>query len=450
MSRKPYIILVDDEDIILKSLRNEVKESFSKELYIEVAAHAEDALELIEELREEGAEIALIISDYIMPGKTGAEFLVEVHQKYPEIIKIMLTGQADLSGVQETVNKASLYRFITKPWNQSDLSLTIKEGLQSFAMRKELIARNQELLELNQSLEQKVVDRTKKLGTANDLLQSQKDQLEKLFDELNEKNDQISKSINYAWRIQKAVLGGIEENENRLGQSFIYFAPRDIVSGDFYYTAQKTENGQNKLFVAAADCTGHGVPGAFMSMIGQAQLNHVIHDQEIHDPGKILDLLDQNIFRDLNQELSFTHDGMDIALCCIDFEKRHILFAGAKRPLLLIHGSEVTEFKGTKFSVGGYLLKEKKVAFEQQVIPFPENGCTLYLFSDGLQDQFGGPEKRKFGIANLRQKLLSISSLPMPNQKAIIAELISDWMNTGNEKQIDDQLLIGITIPPLP
>ncbi|MFO7864550.1 MAG: SpoIIE family protein phosphatase [Salinivirgaceae bacterium] len=216
------------------------------------------------------------------------------------------------------------------------------------------------------------------------------------------------------------------------------FKPKDIVSGDFFWFGQK---GNTRIFTAA-DCTGHGVPGAFMSIIGNNLLNQIVVEQGVTDPAQILTLLDERIKVSLHQKgrKSDTFDGMDIAICAIDQGSNQLFYAGAYNPLYHIRNDQLTKFKATRRSIGGSQLKMSKTFTTHQIEV--EKGDSIYIFSDGYADQFGGEKDRKFTSKQLQERLIGIQHENMPNQQMILDEIIEQWMN-GYE-QIDDMILVGV------
>jgi serine phosphatase RsbU (regulator of sigma subunit)/Tfp pilus assembly protein PilF len=280
---------------------------------------------------------------------------------------------------------------------------------------------------------------------------------------IEEKNKEITDSINYAKRIQQAKLPKKEEIYAHLSQSFILFKPKDIVSGDFYFfhsSQQPTTNNQ-QLFIAAADCTGHGVPGAFMSMIGSEKLNDAVLQSS--DTSEILKLLNKGIKTSLHQSESqdSTRDGMDIALCSIDLENNTVRYAGANRPLWIIrkmengkltidnetsqqpttNNQQLIEIKATKKAIGGFT--EDNQHFDTHEINVSK-GDTLYIFTDGYADQFGGEGRKKFMTKRFKDTLLEIQNKTMQEQEQHLDNVIENW-KAGIE-QIDDILVIGIRI----
>jgi len=254
---------------------------------------------------------------------------------------------------------------------------------------------------------------------------------------IEERNKNITASITYAERIQKAGLPAIQTMPAALKNSFILFKPRDIVSGDFYWFAPKND----KIVITAVDCTGHGVPGAFMSLIGMNLLSAIVNENGITEANIILDELHKRVQQALRQDVTENDDGMDVSLCVIDLTKKTLEFSGAKNPLIYIKNNELHQIKGDKKGVGGKQRINEKFTKHSVKIDSP---ISFYIFSDGYQDQFGGKANRKFMIKNMKEMFLKNHHLPMPQQQEIYDKNIADWMqNTG---QVDDMLLIGFEL----
>jgi ligand-binding sensor domain-containing protein/serine phosphatase RsbU (regulator of sigma subunit) len=258
--------------------------------------------------------------------------------------------------------------------------------------------------------------------------------------EIELQNIEITDSINYAKRIQTSILPDINKLKETFKDAFILFHPRDIVSGDFYWF-DKLED--DKFIIVCADSTGHGVPGAFMSMIGSTLLQDIVTRQRITKPSTILSLLDKQIFSTLNQnvELGVSNDGMDMVVCEFNIKTRHIRFASAMRPLIIVLDGEPYYIKGNRLSVGGESVIEKY--FDDQEYYLNE-GDTVYLFSDGLPDQFGGVDGKKLKIARLKRLVEQVSKLPMEEQKAAISKFFFEWK--GSYDQVDDILMMGVRV----
>ena len=267
------------------------------------------------------------------------------------------------------------------------------------------------------------------------------------------KNKDITDSINYAQRIQQAILCDVEEIKDKLPESFILFKPKDIVSGDFYWFTHR----DNTVFIAAADCTGHGVPGGFMSMIGNSFLNEVVNEKNILQPDLILNELRKKIIKALRQkgEVMENKDGMDISLCAIN--NQTVLFSGANNPLWIVRKVEYTsefddgkEIKNDKYKVVEIPADKQPIGSHPNPLPFSLKklsllkGDTLYLFSDGYADQFGGIRIKKFMYKQFSELLLSCNENTMEQRKKILDQTIENWR--GTLEQIDDILVIGIKI----
>lgn len=276
---------------------------------------------------------------------------------------------------------------------------------------------------------------------ANKLLEEKNILIEKQKQLVEEKNLKITDSINYAKRIQHSIFPTRELIKAVLPDSFVFFRPKDIVSGDFYWISEK--NG--KLLIAVADCTGHGVPGAFMSMIGNTLLNEIVNVKNISEPGQILNHLNKGIINILHQNNSETNtqdDGMDITILAIDKTNNEVEFAGANHFAYLIKVNELKTLKGDVFSIGG-MFWEEDVKFSSQKIKI-EKGDTFYLFTDGFIDQFGGEKNSKFLSRRFEQLLQNIQQPDMEQQAEKLITAFDDWK--GNNKQLDDVCVIGIRI----
>lgn len=314
----------------------------------------------------------------------------------------------------------------------------------------------EELESYYNELEQKVKDRTREIQQQKEEILAQRDAIEDQRDLLADKNKSIqdaykeiqaqkkhiTDSIVYAQRIQNAILPSDKIINKLIPENFILYKPKDIVSGDFYWV----DKIPNKSIIAAVDCTGHGVPGAFMSIIGTNELNFALHSKKAKHASEILDALSEGVERSLSQEAekSSVKDGMDIALCVIDYKNMILEFAGAYNPLYLVRNGEMQIFKADKYAIGSHSdYPERK--YTNHIIPL-EKDDVLYIFSDGYPDQFGGPKGRKFMYKRFREYLLEISNQPLALQKELLQKENADWMGMGKEIQVDDIIVIGIKI----
>jgi serine phosphatase RsbU (regulator of sigma subunit) len=265
-------------------------------------------------------------------------------------------------------------------------------------------------------------------------------ELKAAYEIIEEKNRDITSSITYARYIQQAILPDPNEIKWLVDYSFILYMPKDIVSGDFYWFTEK----DGKTIIAAADCTGHGVPGALMSMLGVSMLEEVVNKRNITDANQILDNLRNEVIRSLKQTNtdSKSKDGMDISLCVIDNAKNSIQYAGAYNSLYFVRNHELTEYKADKMPIG--VSHNLESSFTCNTISVKSKDM-LYISSDGFADQFGGADGKKFMARNLKVKFTEIASLPLDQQKSILENEHINWK--GENKQVDDVLVIGIRIP---
>ncbi len=275
-------------------------------------------------------------------------------------------------------------------------------------------------------LEEKVKERTIKI--------------EKQKEEIEEQKKHIMDSIYYARRIQNAILPTFSYIEAHLKNYFILYLPKDIVSGDFYWVHET----DGLFMIAAVDCTGHGVPGAFMSIVGFNQLNHAVTVKKARSAGGILDELNRGVITTLNENMgeNSIKDGMDMALCVLDLKLKKSEFAGANNPLVLIRDNKINRYKGDRFPIGAFEGDEPQ-SFRNNEIDLKDGDC-LYLFSDGYADQFGGLDSKKFMYRRFEDLLLEIHSLPIGEQKEALYKTYLKWK--GSNDQVDDILVIGIKI----
>jgi PAS domain S-box-containing protein len=251
-------------------------------------------------------------------------------------------------------------------------------------------------------------------------------------------NADLLSSIRYARRIQRAVLPEPQRLQELFPESFILHRPRDIVSGDLCWFAEA----QGRIVVAVADCTGHGVPGALLSLIGASLLQEVVAEQGRVEPGAVLDALREGFVQMLNRhEEADQRDGMNLGLAVIDPQRMTLDFAGAYHPLWLIREGAIIELKGDRMPIGAFAGEQRP--FNAMSLAL-ERGDRIHLFSDGLADQFGGPQGKKLRSAGLKQWLLETSVLPIDDQHQALSDRFRLWK--GGQEQVDDVLLIGIQV----
>jgi ligand-binding sensor domain-containing protein/serine phosphatase RsbU (regulator of sigma subunit) len=321
-------------------------------------------------------------------------------------------------------------------------------------LEREVTLRTQEITQQNAE----IISKSAELLQRQQEILAQQDMIEEKNAEMEQLLGSITSSIQYAQRIQEAMLPTEEQIQEIFPNTFILYMPRDIVSGDFYWFQQlqtQSQDGQvvlqNKYMIAVADCTGHGVPGAFMSMAGQVFLNQIVNIQGIHKPHRVLSELHKDIRHALKQEFGENRDGMDIALCKVNYDLSTLYFAGAKRPLLYIQPNEegiatLHHIEGDKMPIGGAWGKDNDIReFTLRTIPIPQKDVTtLYMFSDGYHDQFGGQVNKRFSSKRLRELLFSIHTMGAIAQKEYLKATFENWK--GTKAQIDDVLVMSMRI----
>jgi serine phosphatase RsbU (regulator of sigma subunit)/HAMP domain-containing protein len=286
-----------------------------------------------------------------------------------------------------------------------------------------LIVMRDEIKESRRDLEVKVEERTHEL-------QNRKNEIEYLY-------GQVTDSIKYAKKLQEAILPSKETVIKLLPDSFILYHPKDIVSGDFYWVEEK----HNKTYFAAVDCTGHGVPGAFMSIVGRNLLKQILSDLKQPHPSDILNALSKGIAETLNTKDSHSKDGMDLALCCIDYANSTIEFAGAINELYLVRDGVLQMFQGDKHYIG--TMDNGFTTYTNHQLTVQKNDC-IYIFTDGFRDQFGGIKGKKFMRKRFDEMIISNNDLPMQEQCRAYTKKFRNWM--GMEEQVDDVLMIGVRV----
>ena len=321
----------------------------------------------------------------------------------------------------------------------------------SDSQQKMLNETNEKLRKLTDELNEAkniLQNQNNELLEKNEEIEAQRDKIEQTnvsllnaFNLIEQKNKKITDSIRYAQKIQQSILPSTELIQHIFPESFVLYKPKDIVSGDFYWFHKKN----NYLFFTAADCTGHGVPGAFMSLMGNNMIRQAVEIHDLTKPAEILNHINNDIISNLrnNPIESVVKDGMDIAFCTLDKENMVLQFAGAQNPLYIIRQNELIEFKGERHLIGD-AFNERFPAYTNHEIPVSKGDC-FYIFSDGYADQFGGELNKKFMTKNFRETILKIHHLPMPEQKLKLDQIFENWKG-ANHEQIDDVLVVGIRI----
>ncbi len=364
----------------------------------------------------------------------------------------------------------SMSIYLARDFSKTNRSLETKlqeiqelseKNLEQERQNRLLLASQNEELERQVRLRTfEIQEKSAELAQQNEEILAQRDVLEEKTGELEYAYKQITDSVKYAQRIQKAVLGSTDEIQKYFPESFIFFRPRDIVSGDFYWFAEETgsinrietwdelypafnhQNHRLKILIVA-DCTGHGVPGAFMTVMGNDLLNDIVLTRNIYRPDHILYELDRKLAEILQKGNEKIHDGMDMSILVYDETAQEMCFAGAKNPVWYVRQNEIHELAASRFPIGSSQYKTK--TFEYQTLPV-EKGDIFYLFTDGFSDQFGYATHQKYMKKRFRQFLLSISHEPLQTQRELLVQELETWMPPNLRKQTDDILVVGLRI----
>jgi serine phosphatase RsbU (regulator of sigma subunit) len=320
---------------------------------------------------------------------------------------------------------------ISGMWAKMLYRQTLKDALHT----KLLNEQQQELMitiERNESYTEEIKQTAEELHATNERL-SQLNQL------LQQQNFNVKSSIQYAQRIQEALLPDEEQLREIFPESVIFYKPRDVVSGDFFWVGQI----DGKKILVVGDCTGHGVPGAFMSLIGINFIYQIVKTERILSPAQILSNLKTRVYKALKQETTGNRDGMDISVIVIDPTTQMLSFAGAKSNIILFDRSgNYQTLKGDKISIGGSNTQEEFYEYTQPL----NDKALVYAFTDGYRDQIGGEHKRKLGSKNFAELLSTIHRLPADVQKQQLRTFIEEWQEQSREKQLDDMLVVGVKL----
>ena len=403
------ILYIDREEKNLSSFRS----AFSQDYHIHTATSGRAGMKIMEQ-----KTMQLAITDQQLPDMGGMEFLEHILVNFPDCMRMIMTGTGDQDAIIQAFNRGIIFRYVVRPWNREDLLLSIDSAMEVYNLKIQNRNLIDSLEDAKRNLEQKVLERTR---------------------EIERQRLKITDSILYASRIQKALMVPSEELDRIMPSHFVLNKPKDIVSGDFYWVSKKG----GRLIIAVADCTGHGVPGAFMSILGISFLNEIVNALETPQPGKILNELREQVIRALGQtgQRDETREGMEMALCVVDYDRRMIQFSGASRPMYLISEGELSVVEGDRMPIGIY--GEEMVPFSNREVPFRENDI-IYLFTDGYVDQIGGLERKTFRSARFRKLLREISQRPLEEQRSVLREEHEIW-RAGRE-QIDDILVLGVKL----
>ncbi len=385
------ILIVDDDTTNLKVLGN----SINKEGYnVEFALNGIEALKWLEQ-----KNFDLILLDVNMPKMNGYEVCKKIkdEKKWENIPVIFLTAKNDIKSTIKAFNVGAV-DYIIKPFNKTELLARIATQIKLKLLHDEINDYNQELEKIN---------------------------------------NRIAENISYAQIIQEAFLPEIKELQTKFPDSFIFYKPKDIVSGDFYWF----KNIHNLTIVAVVDCTGHGVSGAIMSTIGYTALNEAVIQLNIIKPNEILDYMHKFISKFLNKTdgINSLPDGMDMAICVIDKNTNKVQFAGANLPVFMLQNKQLEKYSGNIWSIGQLFVSNIKFQLTEFTI---NEGSTIYMFTDGYCDQFGGVNEKKFNSKKFKKLLTEIHQKPIIEQVQILENTFESWRN--GTIQIDDVTVLGL------
>lgn len=372
------------------------------------------------------------------------EFLPQFDQKsLVEIVQVLSSSEkeyiqfaAELRRQDRSVYAANLRLLLTSYRTKPVVVVMVQDISRRKHLERELMLQGDKITK----------ELTHKVKEKEEILEKEKARTQKINQQIIQQNKIIASksqdmldSLQYAKMIQESILPSEALMRKYIIESFVYYSAKDVVSGDFYWVYEK----QGKLFWVAADCTGHGVPGALLTMLGSNLLKEVIKNSVNDDPADILEQLDQVMSESLQHEQVDHHDGMDMALCVIDKQQQRVSFAGAKNPLICIQNNELTKIRGSIRSIGSWAPNLPPFVTHHIAIDQP---TTFYIFSDGYQDQFGGANDKKFMVSQLKQLLFDIHLTPMAEQKQVIADTMDAWI--GRRSQTDDMLVMGFKLSP--
>ena len=396
------ILFLEDNEFDLELIQRELRRS-NILFTFQLATNREEFIEWLASFSPD-----LILSDHSLPQFDSISALKIVRDNYPHIPFILVTG---------SVSEEFAVR-------------CIKNGAEDYILKSNLI-RLPSLIENAMN--------KKNLKIENDVIKNLNEELKHTQQIISQKNKDITDSIKYAKQIQNSILPDKRLFSRTFPEAFIIYKPKDIVSGDFYWFAEY----KNRFLIAVGDCTGHGVPGALLSMIGYHLLNNIIYLRNIIQPEAVLEELNKGI-RDIfkqGKKNNTVNDGMDIVFCSFDNKNSTLEYAGAKRPVYIIRKNELEEIKGSSFSIGG--IQNGICNYKSTVVQL-QQGDKIYMFTDGYTDQFGGTKNKKIKTQRFQEILLEMNAVKMVSQKKILSDFVDEWKKGYD--QTDDILVIGIEV----
>jgi CheY-like chemotaxis protein len=413
-TKKEYTILVTDDSELDLMNTEQVLRSYNDNFHIILARDGLEACQLaIEEYPD------LILMDIEMPEMDGLSAIRFLKKNFrtKNIPVIVFTAK----DIFQEVFDAGAIDFIEKPFKKESLLVRVRSVLN--------------LVESYRAIERQKIEIEKR----NLRIKQQHEDVLHQKDIISQKNEEITADLRYSKRIQDAMLPKDDEIRKVFPQHFIVNIPKNIVSGDFYWLDYRDD----KVAIAVGDCTGHGVSGALMHMMGIIFLNETVKKKQHTEPGDILAELRTHVMSSLHQTGKFgeAQDGMDISICIIDLKKLSLKFAGANNPVYIVNNRRFKEIKGDRMPVGINVNFDKPFTTHEVEI---ENGDSIYMFTDGYADQFGGPKGKKFRYKYFKELIYGINGTPMTKQKEIVEQTFHKWRD--DFEQVDDVLVMGIKI----
>jgi serine phosphatase RsbU (regulator of sigma subunit) len=387
--------------------------AFGDEYHIYLAGSGQAGLDIMEQ-----RTIQLVICDEKLPDISGIHLLEKIMSFHPNCTRMIQADPHHMDIIMQAVERGIAFQYMSFPWKHEELKVTLDSAMEVYFLKSENRSLERYLEDIRQTLERKVMERTRKI---------------------EQQRVNMTDSIRYASRIMESLMLTPGELSALLPPHFVLNKPKDIVSGDFYWVSEK--NGQ--LILAVVDCTGHGVPGAFMSILGINLLNDIVGKMAHPVAGEILDALRIRVIRTLGQRgrKDEAKEGMEMALVIVDPENNVMQFAGAFSPLYLLSEGEFKEYRGDRMPIGIY--HDEEVPFTTKEVPFREND-VIYMFSDGYVDQIGGLNRKTFRSVRFKKLIREIWNRPMKEQRAILREEHEIWR--AGQEQIDDILVMGVKL----
>ena len=411
------ILIIDDDENLVLSIKEKLYNLEEYSFTVETANDPLAALELIKSMKQKGTSVSLIISDLSMPGMEGNVLLGESMKYYPTAKKILMSGNPTLDAIIHSLNYAHIYRMLTKPVEDIDFELTIKQAIQAVETELRLTESNTQLINLNTNLT-RIVD-------------------EKVH-EIKFKNKQLTDSIQYAGLIQRSVLSCETDFAKEIPNAFTLLMPKDIVSGDFFWY----HNNETHLSYCIADSTGHGVPGAFVSLLAFGALRESFERTKLkNDVNTIISKANNQFKKTLNN--NFNHDSVELGYFYFDKERYQLKFIGFKLNLYIVRKSKLIELKGSKLIFGDELIENVDPDIIKTIDMRP--GDSIFMSSDGFMDQFGGKDNKKFSSQRFKTLISLVGSHHPANHRELLLKEFIDWK--GSNEQTDDVSVFGLTIP---